>query len=448
MSAGGAGFTTRASCLSAAGVTAVACGLVLGVSDLVRAGVLAAALPLAAAFVVHRSQVRIANRRELNPGRAVAGDSVEVTLTISNRSMLPTNTLLLEDQLPQQISGHARFVLDRLGGRETRAVSYRLPTLARGRYRAGPLRVRITDPFHLIDVTRSFTSTSEFIVTPVVEPLPTGEPPRSYDIGESASSHSVGAHGADDASTREYRTGDDLRKIHWRSSARTGVLMVRQEERPWQGQTTVLLDLRSVAHASTQDIPTAAYHAPLSTAADDPTRPDARRASSLEWAVSAAASIGTHLLVAGRELGLLSELGRPERNWQHDPGRLAEYLAGVRPATHYTDLSPFADPLRAAGRDSVMIAVLGRLDPVSLRLLADAHPRGSSIPAFAVLLDVDTWRDPLADPSAECAASAHALRSVGWRAVIATSADETPQMWGALMRSSARDQRVARPVAR
>ena len=101
MSAGRAGFTTRASCLIAAGVTAVLCGFLLGVQDLVRAGALAAALPLGAALVVHRSQVRIANRRALDPARAVAGESVGVNLTISNRAMLPTGTLLLEDQLPQ-----------------------------------------------------------------------------------------------------------------------------------------------------------------------------------------------------------------------------------------------------------------------------------------------------------------------------------------------------------
>jgi len=453
MSAGRAGFTTRASCLIAAGVTAVLCGFLLGVQDLVRAGALAAALPLGAALVVHRSQVRIANRRALDPARAVAGESVGVNLTISNRAMLPTGTLLLEDQLPHQVPGHARFVLDRLGGREARTVSYQLPALGRGRYRAGPLRVRITDPFHLIDVTRSFTSTSEFIVTPVVDALSAGEPPRSYDIGESASSHSVGTHGADDASTREYRTGDDLRKIHWRSSARTGVLMVRQEERPWQGQSTVVLDLRSVAHAALPDLGPTGFGGsrvtgPPTTSGDPAAPADPRVSSSLEWAVSAAASIGTHLVVAGRELGLLSDLAHPDRIWHNDTTRLAEYLGCVQPATAYADLSPFADNLRAAGRDSVTIAVLGTLDPVSLRLLAQAHPRGSSIPAFALLLDVATWRQPDAVASTDCAASALALRSAGWRVVVASSGDTTAGAWRALMRSAAREYRASEVMSR
>ena len=49
-------------------------------------------------------------------------------------------------------------------------------------------------------------------------------------------------------STREYRYGDDLRKVHWRATARTGQLMVRLEERPWRAQATLLLDTRARAH--------------------------------------------------------------------------------------------------------------------------------------------------------------------------------------------------------
>lgn len=420
-----AGFTTRASCLIAAGLTAVLCGLVLGEIDLVRAGVLAVALPCAAAAVVYRSRVRIANRRAVEPARAAAGDSVSIHLTITNRSVLPTGALMLEDQLPEQLTGRARFVLDGLSGRESRTVSYRMPALPRGRYHAGPLRFRITDPFHLVDVTRSFTATSEFIVTPIIDRLPAAEPPRSYDVGENAGSHSIGTHGADDASTREYRTGDDLRKIHWRSSARMGNLMVRQEERPWQGQTTLLVDLRACAHVESPQVD------------PDDNPGDARGRSSLEWAISATASIGAHLLMAGREVGLVSDIGDPHRLRPPDPVRLAEYLGGVT-ASRYADLSPLAGLARGAGRDSALVAVLGSLDPASLRMLADIHPRGSSIPAFALLLDTATWREPdLPRLHSEAEASARVLRAAGWRVVVVRRGDTTAGAWQLLLRSRA-----------
>src|SRR3954447_9413399 len=207
MPSGRTGFTTRASCLLAAGGTALACGLLLGIVDLARAGVLALAVPLLSALVVLRSRVLIANRRKAEPARATAGETVVMHLTISNRSLLPTGSLMLEDQLPAQLRGNARFVLDGLMSRESRTVSYRMPRLPRGRYRAGPLHIRLTDPFHLIDVRRSFTATSGIVVAPVVEQLRRVDPPRSLDVGDDAGSHSIGVRGADDASTREYRTG-------------------------------------------------------------------------------------------------------------------------------------------------------------------------------------------------------------------------------------------------
>jgi uncharacterized protein (DUF58 family) len=432
MAARRSGFTTRASCLLAAGITAVLCGLLLGEVDLVRAGVLAAAVPCVAALVVQRAQVRIANRRSVEPNRAAAGEAVTIHLVITNRSVLRTGTLMVEDQLPDRLIGRARFVLDSLGSHEARMVSYRMPGLGRGHYRVGPLRIRLGDPFRMIDVSRSFTATSEFVVAPVIDQLPAVEPPRSDEMGDSAGSHSVGTHGADDQSTREYRIGDDLRKIHWRSSARTGALMVRQEERPWRGQSTVLLDLRAGAHASAPET-------------RSPGEQDPRLNSSLEWAISAAASIGSHLVVRGRELTLLADpsagrLSLPES------GRLASHLAGVRELS-FPDLTPLAASIRTAVRDSSLVAVLGRLDPASLRTLADAHPRGRSSPAFAVLLDVDTWRDPDAEATPAVDAAAKVLRNAGWRVTTVRCGDTTPQAWQMLLAgfsTSARQTAVIR----
>lgn len=423
-----AGFTTRASCLIAAGATALLCGLLLGELDLVRAGVLALAIPFAAALVVYRSRVRISNRRSAEPNRASAGDAVAIHLAVTNRSLLRTGALMLEDQLPEQLTGRARFVVAGLAGREVRTVSYRMPGLPRGRYRAGPLRIRLTDPFRMVDVTRSFTATSEFVVTPIVDPLPSVEPPRSYDIGDNAGSHSIGTHGADDASTREYRTGDDLRKIHWRSTARTGALMVRQEERPWQGQSTLLLDTRGAAHVV----------GPPPRAADEPSDP--RYTSSLEWAISAAASIGSHLMIAGRDVGLIHDVATPERLYLGEPGRLADHLAGVR-ATQSAELSAVAGLARSAARDSALVAVLGLLDPTSLRILAEAHPRGAAIPAFALLLDTQTWLVPPYDGSSAdgvspaCDAAARVLRAAGWSVVIVRCGDTAPAAWQSLLQA-------------
>lgn len=428
-----AGFTTRATCLLAAGVTAMLSGLLFGEVDLVRAGLLAVAVPCVAALVVRRSQVRIANRRSVEPVDVHAGGAVTVHLTITNRSALRTGALMLEDKLPDRVQGRARFVIDALSGHESRPVSYRIPDLSRGRYHVGPLLIRLSDPFRMIDLTRSFSATSEFVVGPVVDRLPALEPPRSDDLGDNAGSRSVGAHGADDQSTREYRIGDDLRKIHWRSSARTGALMVRQEERPWQGSITLLLDTRSSAHG----------RAGRNSGVADP-----RLASSFEWAVSAVASIGSHVLVAGRKLTLADATGN-ERVPFGDVTRLRRHLADIA-ENGRTELQAAARQIRSAAHDSTVIAVLGRLDASSLHAVAEAHARGRSSPAYALLLDVDSWADPdralQHGPPAELARSAEVLRSAGWRTTIVRCGDTTAKVWELLMSGSVAHERRAAAV--
>ncbi|MGH8862463.1 MAG: DUF58 domain-containing protein [Jatrophihabitantaceae bacterium] len=439
MASGRTGFTTRASCLLAAGGTALACGLLLGIVDLARAGVLALAVPLLSALIVLRSRVLIANRRSAEPPRAVSGDTVVMHLTISNRSLLPIGSLMLEDQLPNQMRGNARFVLDGLFSRESRTVSYRMPRLPRGRYRAGPLHIRLTDPFHLVDVRRSFSATSEIVVAPIVERLRGVEPPRSMDVGENAGSHSIGAHGADDASTREYRTGDDLRKIHWRSSARTGALMVRQEERPWQGQLTVLLDTRAGAHAN----------GPAAGPVAAATESDERQRSSFEWAVSAAATVATYGVVNSREVGLITDVANPVRLPMISSGQVADHLAVVRTSAR-PSLEPLDQMLAAVARESTLIAVLGELDSHSLRMLAGVHPRATSTGALALVLDTGTWRDGPGGAGAPTTGRvAQVLRAAGWRVHLVRCGDSVAHATQLLLepdaaRSSARTPGLSR----
>jgi uncharacterized protein (DUF58 family) len=416
----GAGFTTRAGCLLAAGVAAVLCGLVLGEYDLVRGGLIAVAIPLVASVIVRRSRVSIASQRDPGPIRVPAGEPVSVGLSVTNRALLPTGSLMLEDQLPPRTEGRARFVISTLGSRESRAASYRLPGLGRGRYVMGPLRLRLTEPFGLIDISRSFRSTTTAIVHPVVDELPPMTLPRSWDAGDNQSSHSIGSHGADDASIREYRQGDDLRKVHWRSSAKTGVMMVRHEERPWQGHTCVLVDTRGAAHS-----------------ASTPAASDARETSSLEWAVSFAASVTNHLLRAGRETTLVAGTTLIRPSGHHDTV-VDDELAMLQPSSD-RDLLKTVDAARAAGRDSAIVAVLGALDVTSIHAVSDLRPRGSRSAAYAVVLDTATWLRHRPDrgaylPTADAVA---ALRAAGWWVAVARQGDPTPTTWARLLEQSA-----------
>jgi uncharacterized protein (DUF58 family) len=444
------GLTLRASCLLAAGFTALICGIAVGATDLVRAGALVLALPILTLLVVRRARLMLFNTRRIEPEQIDAGQSAIVHLTLRNNSRLPTGALMLEDRLPEQLRGKARFALDSIGGRSERVVQYRIPALPRGRYESGPLLIRLIDRFHLVDLMRSFTASAHLLVGPVVERLGGTEPPRSQDVGDNAGSHSVGAHGADDASTREYRVGDDLRKIHWRSSARTGSLMVRHAERPWQGRSTLLLDLRECAHQRSQR-PAVAH------GEDEAGRPDPRHTDSMEWAISAAASIATHMQLARQQIELVYGSGAgPAGDGEHslaapavrldEPRQVRELFADVAASSDH-DLAACAVPLARSSRDATLIAVLGEPDQLTLHMLLEVTARRRGTTGIALILDSVTWADParrLAVPDSAFGNTqldededderpahhaARRLRASGWHAVVVESGESVASAW-------------------
>ncbi|MDQ1643984.1 MAG: hypothetical protein QOJ50_168 [Cryptosporangiaceae bacterium] len=400
------GLTTRGRSFLAAAAAAAVSALFLGEKDIFRVAALLALLPLLAAVVVARSRYRLSCTRTLTPNRVQAGTPCQVVLTLQNLSRLPTGLMLLEDQVPYALGSRPRFVLSRLIARQASQVSYTVRADARGRYVLGPLSVRLTDPFGLCELTRSFTSTERLVVTPVVTPLPPVRVSGEWAGNGESRARSIAVHGEDDAATREYRHGDDLRKVHWRSTARTGEMMVRREEQPWHTTATLLLDTRSSAHRG-----------------DGP-------ASSFEWAISAAASVGVHLgrsgyttrLVTDTELDLSAAALGGE-------GVLLDFLAEVRPSKHAT----LADGIRRLRRDTsgLVIALTGFLSPEEAQLLAASRPTGTT--NIAVLVDAASWVG-LPGPQRAAAderynASVHTLLLGGWRVLRAAHGSRLDALW-------------------
>lgn len=414
------GLTLRGRCFLAAGLAASLTSLLLGQRDLLRVAVLLAALPLVSAAAVARTQYRLACSRTLSPGRVEAGKETQVVLRFENVSRLPTGLLLLEDRLPYLLGSRPRFVLDRVEPRGTRTVGYPVRTEVRGRYVIGPLTVRLSDPFGMCELERSFSDRSTLVVTPVVLPLPHVALGGDWAGSGDSRTRSVAAAGEDDVATREYRHGDDLRRVHWKSTAHLGELMVRREEQPWESHCTLLLDTRDDAHRG-----------------DGP-------ASSFEWAVSATASIGVHAGNAGYTVDLITPDGRLGGHGEPDAravqqSALLDALASIAPSdTAMQSRSGGIGPV-----DGLLVAVLGATTVEEAEALIRAHHRGAA--SVAVLLDVATWRygrsdRHLTDPDAD--ATATVLRGAGWRVLVARNGDRLPDLWPA----AARGARMRRPL--
>jgi uncharacterized protein (DUF58 family) len=401
------GLTTRGRCLLAAGAAAALCGVALGERDLLRVACFLVALPLVAAALVARTRFRLSCARSIAPARAPVGQSAEVSLRLENVSFLPTGLLLLEDEVPYTLGGRPRFTVDRIGPAQERTVRYPVRSDARGRYRIGPLRLRLADPFGLVELTRSFTSVDRLTVVPAVHPLPAVRLGGAWESGGESVSRSVAIRGDDDAATREYRHGDDLRKVHWRSTARVGKLMVRREERPWQSRATLLLDTRAAAHRG-----------------EGP-------GSSFEWAVSAVASIGVHAARRGFSVHLLTDAGPAAGGADlSDEGVLLDHLAEVGPSRN-RGLDAVLGPLRGAEGLGTLVAVLGTLDPHQASTLASTRP--PSDVSVAVLVDAGSWLGlaPRARAESDAAydASAEILLHAGWRVVRARHGDALARLW-------------------
>lgn len=419
------GLTVRGRCVIAAGVAATLCALVLREVNVLRIGVFLILVPLVSTAMVTRTRYRLTCTRRLDPVRVSAGSSARVVLRLQNVSRLPTGVLLAEDTVPYMLGGRPRFVLDRVPPDRSVDVDYTVRSELRGRYRIGPLTVRLADPFGLCELTRSFTSTDTLVVTPQVLTLPVVRLGGEWAGAGESRARSVATAGEDDAATREYRQGDDLRRIHWRSTARRGELMVRREEQPWQSRAAVLLDCRGGIHHG-----------------DGP-------ASSLEWAVSAAASIGLHLSNTGFTLRVVTdtseELIADTSSTQSFEGALLDSLA-VRKASSGISLQPGITALRRGGGEELVVAILGPMTRDDTQLLARATHGGPGA-SIAVVIDTASWTN-LAPRASDAARQLHrdtcdTLRAAGWRVLAARRGSLLPDLWSSagsgLTASAARD---------
>lgn len=406
------GLTTRGRSFLAAGVAAAICAYILGQSDLLRVGLLLTVLPLVCVIVLYRTRYRVAGSRRLAPSRVPAGTEARVHLRMDNISRLPTGLLMLQDHVPYVLGPRPRFVLDRVEAGGRREVSYRVRSDLRGRYPLGPLQLRLNDPFGMCELTRSFSAFDTLTVIPRTEPLP---PVRlmgdasGYGDGRL---RSLALAGDDDVIPRTYRYGDDLRRVHWRSTARFGELMVRREEQPQRARCTVLLDTRYIAYEGSG--------------------PD----SAFEWAVSGAASTLVHILERGFAVRLLTDTGSSVPGEGTD-GFTASAQESAEAAGLMMDMLAVVDHsdgdgLSAAhdvlggGSEGLLIAFFGDLDDEQAALAGRMRQRSKAAVAF--VLDSESWMSGGA-PGNAVTERVKSLRETGWTALAVGPGASLPKLW-------------------
>ena len=416
VASGRAGFTTRASCLIAAGATALLCGLLLGIVDLARAGVLALAVPLLS--LPGRAALAGADREPPHGRAAARGRRRDRRRAPDDLEPLAAADRLADARGPAARPAARQRPLRRSTGCSA-ARAARCPTGCRGCRGGATAPARCTSGSPI----RSTSSTCG-----ARSPRPTrsssprssrrcaaSKPPRSLDVGENAGSHSIGVRGADDASTREYRHG----------------------RRPAQDPLALVGAHRCVDGAPGGTALAGADDGAARPASATPTSSGRRRRPPPRTSDSTTAWSGrsarrrrsrTYAIAQGREVGLIADpadAGPAADDSRRPRSPSTSRPPGPRPVPASTTFEGLLGPI---ARESTLVAILGDLDPRSLRLLAGVHPRGTSSTALALLLDTrhvgrGSGHASSRRPSSQVQNAARVLRAAGWQTLVVRCGD-------------------------
>lgn len=339
--------TSRGWSVVGVGVGLLVLWWVFGEVELLATGAVAVCAGAIAVAWVRLAAPTVVVDRHIVPASAQAGDEVRVRLLVTNHGPVPISAAHLEDPIPGL--GTAGATLARLDGRSTAAVPYRLVARRRGIFTIGPVSITVSDPLGLASSTRVAGPRDKLVVYPRIEPLGGFPVVRGRDPATDAAHPEFASRGGEDFYTiREYRQGDDLRRVHWPTTARVGELMIRQLETPWQSRGLVILDTRAQVY-------------------DDE--------AAFETAVRGAASIHHHLRRAGFDLDFLAGSTQVQAGDPGAVGQVMEVLAGVQPHPSLDILSAASRARRGTG-GGALIVITGTPDDRILRtvrLLATDH---------------------------------------------------------------------------
>ncbi len=276
--------TVRGWALLIVGGGAVANGYAWGRAELIGIGVFLLLLALGGIVVGALRRPTLDVVRRFAPPVVGVESPCHVELRVRNTGMVTTPTYLWNDAIPWhevQTPHELPPLPTRPTARRTATIEYVVHPRRRGVFTVGPLVVESGDPFGMSRLHAAVGGADTLTVVPAISPLAEGGPVLVDGDGSAQLVQRRVVGSDDDLTTREYRRGDALRRVHWRASARHGELMVRQEEHRSHPDARIIIDTRAAGH------PDAVPDAVAS--------PPAMLSESFEWSVRMLASLAVHL---------------------------------------------------------------------------------------------------------------------------------------------------------
>jgi uncharacterized protein (DUF58 family) len=312
--------------------------------------------------------------RRLDPGTPTVGESFEEQIEVRRSGWMPAPWVEVRD---------LSHIPDYQPGRVVAVGSDGVRWKARGVYRRrgwisfGPTSLRVREPFGLFDRESRLLQKTSILVYPRVRPIPDLLTPSAQQMGSSPSLGAWADYPPETGGVRDYVTGDSFGRIHWPLSARHQRLMSKTFEQPLTTDLWILLDLDRNVHFGEGE------------------------ESTVEYAVSLAASMAAQVHSRGRQVGLIANDSRgtvlePHRAVRQDR-LILEYLA-VAQADGRTPLTQTLawDRIRRLPRRAIAV-ITPSADPEWVRLLQAVRGRRSTMIVF--YLDVASFGGPDQNPS-------------------------------------------------
>jgi uncharacterized protein (DUF58 family) len=306
--------------------------------------------------------------------RAQVGQEAQEIIEVRNKSFLPKVWLEVED--PSDLPGHRSKRVVIIPPRRSRNWVVNTPLRRRGLFDWGPLRLTAVDPFGLFRRVREVGGQQQILVYPAVVDLPHFQAPPANLPGEGRFRKRTHYITPNASGIREYAPGDAFNRIHWRTTARTGELMVKTFELDPASDIWVILDLERRVNAGREE------------------------ESTEEYGVRIAASVARHYVVNNRPVGLMA-FGRdlrvlePERG-QQQLTRILETLAMAYAVGDAPLGNLLMEEQRRFGRHTTLVVITSATDDHWLTAIQSLTQRG--VRAAVVLVDPSTFgsdRSPL-----------------------------------------------------
>jgi uncharacterized protein (DUF58 family) len=244
----------------------------------------------------------IAYTRDLSESRAFVGESVDLSIELTNNKLLPLSWLRVDDRFPDIMPPQGRALIPSgmpkigllshvaaLSWYEKVRWHYSIPCTQRGFYFFGPVQLRSGDIFGIFESEAVLDGTTRLIVYPQVQPLERLGLPAKDPFGGQRTHRPVFEDPTRVVGVRDYHPDDPMRRVHWKATARTQNLQVRVWEPTEEPQIVVLLNVATFRR-HWQGI----------------------NRELLEWVISVAASICMHAFTDRNTVGLLANASVPQ----------------------------------------------------------------------------------------------------------------------------------------